>query len=135
MASKLSLQQILQELYDESANALRVRIGVIATPAVQLEWDGATQSLDLSQSSVYVIDLSATAVTTLTFTNPVDGGRYTLILDTDSAAAITWPANVMWKGGSAPTLTTEGVDVVTFIYDETNDRFLADVGQAFAVPT
>ena len=38
---------------------------------------------------------------------------------------MTWPATVLWSGGTAPTLTaTNGkVDVITFVYDETNSNY------------
>jgi hypothetical protein len=35
---------------------------------------------------------------------------------------VTWPATVIWSGGTAPTLTTTvgKVDIVTLVFDGTN---------------
>lgn len=88
---------------------------VISSPRSSASWDGATESLDLSISSYHQIELSTTPVTSLTFLNPTEGGRYTLVLITGSAAAITWPSSVEWTGGSPPTLTTNGKDIVTLL--------------------
>ena len=55
--------------------------------------------------------------TTLTFTNPAATGKvssFTLEL-TNPSTNMTWPASVDWAGGSAPTLTTTGVDILTFL--------------------
>lgn len=39
----------------------------------------------------------------------------TLIITNGGAYTITWPASVKWAGGSAPTFTASGVDIVTLI--------------------
>lgn len=58
---------------------------------------------------------------TFTFSNPVAGRTYTLILTQDGTGSrtATWPTAVKWAAGSAPTLTTTattGRDVLTFLY-------------------
>jgi hypothetical protein len=58
----------------------------------------------------------ATAVT-LTFSNPPSSGKagaFTLILSLSSDADVTWPASVKWEG-SAPTVSTTGVDIYSFV--------------------
>jgi len=64
-----------------------------------------------------VFSATATGAITFTFTNSYDAVGFTLIL-TNGGTNITWPASVEWAGGTEPTLTTTGVDVLTFI---TND--------------
>ena len=39
----------------------------------------------------------------------------TLVITNGGAYTITWPASVKWDGGSAPTFTASGVDIVTLI--------------------
>ena len=39
----------------------------------------------------------------------------TLVITNGGAYTITWPASVKWAGGSAPTFTASGVDIVTLI--------------------
>jgi hypothetical protein len=61
---------------------------------------------------------------TFTFTAPSNPCSLTLILVQDGTGSrtATWPASVLWAGGTAPTLSTaaNAVDIVSFIYDGTN---------------
>lgn len=55
------------------------------------------------------------------FTNNVPSSRaYTMILELTNGGTgtQTWFANTRWAGGTAPTLTTSGVDVLAFITDD-----------------
>ncbi len=58
------------------------------------------------------------------FTNGKSGGIYNLLIKQDGTGGwgVSWPTNVKWAGGIAPTLTTTAgaVDMVRFIYDGTN---------------
>ena len=40
---------------------------------------------------------------------------FTLILTNGGSKTQTWPVSVDWPGGTAPTLTSSGVDVLTFV--------------------
>jgi len=61
---------------------------------------------------------------TLSFTNP--GAPCNLVLevvqDGTGGRTITWPSNVKWAGGNAPTLSTDAnaVDIIAFYFDGTN---------------
>jgi hypothetical protein len=61
---------------------------------------------------------------TFTFSNPSVGYPYVLRLVQDGTGSrtVTWPANVKWPGGTAPTLTTtaSATDLVNIYYDGTN---------------
>lgn len=86
-----------------------------------------TVTLDWNNGNVQYIVL-ANGAQTFTFANPIDGARYMIILKqpaTGAAGTVTWPATVLWPGGTAPTLTaTNGkVDIVTFVYDGTNTKY------------
>lgn len=66
---------------------------------------------------------------TFTFSNPISGRTYQLILTQDGTGSRTavWPATVQWPGGVGPTLTTTattGKDVITFYYDGTATKYL-----------
>jgi hypothetical protein len=55
---------------------------------------------------------------TLTFSNPAVSGKagsFTLIATLSGSPAITWPASVKWSSGTAPTLTTAGIDIFSFV--------------------
>lgn len=78
---------------------------------------GGTQDIDLTAGNV----VSATVDTgenTFTFSNPSATGKacsFTLILTNGGSQTVNWPASVDWAGGTAPTLTASGVDVLTFV--------------------
>lgn len=84
--------------------------------------DGATIALDWNNGNVQSVTLAGNR--TFTFANPVDGGRYSILLRQDATGSrtITWPGTVLWSGGTAPTLTTTAnkTDIVTFIWNGTS---------------
>jgi len=89
--------------YGETVNA----IGAIG---------GGTQDIDLESGNV-VTGTVDTSTTTFTFSNPPTtgtAGSFTLILTNGGSQTVNWPGAVDWAGGTAPTLTTSGVDVITF---------------------
>ena len=77
---------------------------------------GGTQDIDLESGNV-VTGTVDTSTTTFTFSNPPSSGKagsLTLILTNGGSQTVNWPAAVDWAGGSAPTLTSSGVDCLTF---------------------
>ena len=89
--------------YGESVNALG-------------DLGGGSDAIDIELGNVVTATVS-TAEQTFTFTNPSDSGTacsFTLILTNGGSQTVNWPAAVDWAGGTAPTLTTAGVDVLTF---------------------
>lgn len=87
---------------------------------------GSSQTLDWSLARNRKIKLTA-ATCTLTFSNPVDGGRYQLhvIQDATGGRKITWPSSVVWAGDSPPALTPtpNRRDVLTFVYDSATSKY------------
>jgi hypothetical protein len=76
----------------------------------------AAHAVDLSLGNVQTYTLSGAQ--TLTFTNPPatgSAGSFTLIVTNGASATLTWPTSVDWAGGTAPTLTASGVDILTFL--------------------
>ena len=77
---------------------------------------GGTQDIDLESGNV-VTGTVDTSTTTFTFSNPPESGKagsFTLILTNGGSQTVNWPGAVDWAGGTAPTLTTSGVDCLTF---------------------
>ena len=78
---------------------------------------GGTQDIDLELGNV-VTGTVDTSTTTFTFSNPPasgTAGSFTLILTNGGSQTVNWPGSVDWAGGSAPDLTSSGVDVLTFV--------------------
>ena len=77
---------------------------------------GGTQDIDISAGNVASATVD-TSANTFTFSNPPATGKcgsFTLILTNGGSQTVNWPAAVDWAGGTAPTLTTAGKDVLTF---------------------
>ena len=77
---------------------------------------GGTQDIDLTAGNVVTATV-ATSTNTFTFSNPPATGKsgsFTLILTNGGSQTVNWPSSVDWSGGSAPSLTSSGVDVLTF---------------------
>lgn len=78
---------------------------------------GGSQDIDITLGNV-VTGTVDTSETTFTFSNPSATGTacsLTLILTNGGSQTVNWPASVDWEGGTAPTLTAAGVDVLTFV--------------------
>ena len=54
------------------------------------------------------------------------------VYEYDESAATT--ANVMWAGGSVPAFTNNGIDIVSFYWNATEQQCYGTVSLAFAEP-
>ena len=78
---------------------------------------GGTQDFDLTLGNVITATVD-TSANTFTSSNPTasdEGCSFTLIVTNGGSQTVNWPASVDWAGGTAPTLTTSGVDILTFV--------------------
>jgi hypothetical protein len=86
------------------------------------ETDGATVTFDFDDGNVQEVTLAGNR--TFAFTNAKPGGRYMVKITQDATGSrtVTWPGNIKWSGGSAPTLTTTAgkTDIVSLMYDGTD---------------
>jgi len=89
-----------------------------------------TTTIDWNSGQKQAITLG-TNITTLNFTNPT--GPCNLVLRVTNAASSTiagWDTDILWAGGSAPTITTSGTDILSFYWNGTN--YYGVASQAFA---
>ena len=70
---------------------------------------------DIDLESGNMITATVGGVTTFTFSNAPAGGGFLLFLTNGGSAAVTWPASVDWEGGTAPSLTAAGLDLIVFL--------------------
>jgi len=78
---------------------------------------GGTQDIDITAGNVVTATVD-TSANTFTFSNPSATGvscSFTLILTNGGSQTVAWPGTVDWAAATAPTLTTSGVDVLTFM--------------------
>ncbi len=88
-------------------------------------------TIDFSAGNVHKSTLTGTCV--YTFTAPPTGSVVILkVIQGSGPYTVTWPGNVVWPGGTAPTLTTTNghLDLFTFYYDGT-DYFGVTSGQDY----
>jgi hypothetical protein len=114
------------------ADAVAKFAGQYYSPAVDDGNSGTAKTIDWNLGNEH--ELTLTGNVTLTFTHPVNGGRYVLVLKTGAGGfTVTWPAAVLWPGGSAPTITVTAskVDLITFMYLAGSGKYYGAFSQAF----
>lgn len=100
--------------------------GVTGISGVSNEFDngasGSSLNIDFLNGASQRVLLDANV--TLTLSNPFSGGAYVLRLEQDGVGGhtVTWPLNVLWPGGVAPTLSTapNAIDLISLYYDGTD---------------
>ena len=78
---------------------------------------GGTQDIDLTLGNSVSATVD-TSTNTFTFSNPTASDEmcaFSLVLTNGGSRTVNWPGSVDWAGGTAPTLTTSGVDILVFI--------------------
>jgi hypothetical protein len=83
-----------------------------------------TNTLDLAAATEFTATIGG--ATTLAFSNAPGAGSAQVVylrLTNAGSAVITWPANTKFAGGTAPTLTSSGVDVLAVKYDLTTTTY------------
>jgi hypothetical protein len=78
---------------------------------------GGTDDISIEDGNVVSATVS-TSSETFTFSDPIatdDTTSFTLVLTNGGSQTVNWPDSVDWAGGTAPSLTASGVDVLVFI--------------------
>ena len=78
---------------------------------------GGTQDIDLTLGNNVVATVDTNA-NTFTFSNPTASDElcgFTLFLTNGGSQTVNWPGTVDWAGGTAPTLTESGLDILVFV--------------------
>ena len=113
------------QVFDSTINATCEYNGtgwrVVSAGAQSIAASTAATTVNMSSGNVQNITL--TASTTLTLSSATVGTYIMKLIQGGSGSyTVTWPAAVIWSGGTAPTLTTTvgKVDIVTLVFDGTN---------------
>jgi len=77
---------------------------------------GANQDFDIGVANVFsaIVDQAVTFTFTVSVTG-TEAASFSLLLQDGGNFAVTWPNSVRWPGGTAPTLTSNGIDWLTFV--------------------
>lgn len=77
----------------------------------------STQDLDLDVAMAFTA--TVIGIVTIAFTNVPSADSFmqgvVIKLTNGGAFAVTWPAAVKWAGGTAPTLTADGIDLIAMV--------------------
>jgi len=101
------------------SEVFRPRFTDYALTHVALATVSATTSVDLTLGNYFSARVQGSI--TWVFANPPaspNAGGFIMELTNAGGFTQKWPATVAWPGGTAPTFTTSGVDVVVFITDD-----------------
>ena len=83
--------------------------------------NGSNSTIDFNNGNIQT--LSLTSNITITLSNPVGGGTYTIIITQGGVGgySITWPNTTKWPDGYKPYLSSAigDVDIITFVSDGT----------------
>ena len=144
--------------FDYSTNSLNVGAGVTANfsggisagatcefndnfvhNAKLNDYSERVTALGTISNSPYVINIENGNVQTLTvggnftaaFLNPPASGAagsLTLIITNGASSTLTWPSSVKWSGGTAPSLSSSGTDIVSFTTIDAGTTWYGFVG-------
>lgn len=101
--------------FSEDVNA----IGSVSTNTVINFEDGNVQTVTITGNCQF------------SFSNPPASGKsgtITLLITNGGSATTTWAAAVKWPGGVAPSLTSSGIDVVSFVTTDGGTNIYGFVG-------
>ena len=87
-----------------------------------------TQTLNLGSATEFTMTI--TGATTLAFTNTLGTNQSEVVyirFTNAGSAAITWPSGAQFAGGTAPTFTTSGIDLIGVKYDTTSSTYFVFV--------
>jgi len=97
-----------------------------------------TTTINLATAQVFTATITAANTITVAFSNaPAAGQSQVVLLRLINAGSgtIVWPASTKFTGGTAPTLTASGVDVLGVYYDVTTTTYMVfTVGLNVKVP-
>jgi hypothetical protein len=94
-----------------------------ATPSQLFQTITATGAVNINAALGIHVRATSTGATTWTFPTPTSNEVLAITIELTNGGAFvqTWPAGMQWSGGSAPTLTASGVDILVFTKAGTNN--------------
>ena len=72
-------------------------------------------AINLSEASTFTKTLTTNTTFSITGVPASTSAVFTLVITNGGNYVVSWPANMKWASGEVPTLTSNGVDILTFI--------------------
>jgi hypothetical protein len=86
-----------------------------------------TTTVNLASAQVFTATITASNTITFAFSNAPAAGQSEIVimrLTNAGSGTIAWPASTKFSGGTAPTFTASGVDVLGIYYDVTTTTYM-----------
>lgn len=115
-------------LPSSSASPVRFQSPAYSYSVSALGSVSGTQTLNLGTATEFTMTI--TGATTLAFTNTLLAGTSEVVyirFTNAGSAAITWPSGAQFAGGTAPTFTASGIDLIGVKYDTTSSTYFVFV--------
>lgn len=104
--------------------AQKVKVNDIGTQSTA----SATVTINLATHTIHTITLANT--TTFAFSNAPSSGESQVVylrITNGGSTTVTWPASTKYAGGTPPTLTSSGVDLLGVVYDLATTTYMVFV--------
>ena len=133
------IDAVVKAISDVADAALPLAGGTMTGELVTLTQTFTLSNLGATMSGAVAMDLDAanffygtvTGTVTFSFTNVPTGGVFVMLEITNGGSqTINWPASVNWPGGTPPTLTTAGVDLISLVTRDGGTTWRASLSQA-----
>jgi len=104
----------------------------LTPPTNKVTISSGAATIDWTLSNSFLIN-PLNANTTMSFTGSIDAQVITVIIQQSASYTVTWPSNVKWAGGTAPTQTTGSgkADVYRFVYSNSYNEYFGSVVQNY----
>ncbi len=116
-------------LLDSSVFVLDSQGNLGVNDVIVANTDGTTVTFDALKGRRHKVTLAGSR--TFVFANMGIGKRLEILITQDGTGSrtVTWPSNIRWAGGSAPTLTTTAAktDIVSFLQIDSTPHYLGTV--------
>lgn len=89
-------------------------------------------AIDPNLGNLFTKTITANTSFTITKTNIPAGktAMFTLMLTNGGSKTITWPTGMKWPGGTPPTLTASGTDILTFVTPDGGTTWYGTISMA-----
>lgn len=128
-ASLKTVSDVASAALPKAGGTLTGNVNVKTATMARVDKGSVTAAVDLDLSAADYFTLAPTAPITLTISNAPAGGFATAVIlrITNGGTRVTWPTGTKWPGGSSPTLTAAGIDIVVMISDDDGTTWRAMV--------
>jgi hypothetical protein len=102
----------------KAGGAMSGEVDILTTRYTRSDGGSVSGTYDMDMDVANAFTATVGAAVTIAFTN-VPSGTFMLgamlLLTNGGAFTVTWDSAIEWEGGTAPTLTTSGVDLIAFV--------------------